>query len=193
MILLASASPRRQQLLEQIGVAFTVAPQDVDETVRAGEDPRAYVERIARAKAEGALPRLQSGQFSLVLAADTAVVCDDHVMGKPGDEDAAVAMLTALSGREHRVLTAVSVSDGTRFESAHSESRVRFRSISEEEARAYWLSGEPAGKAGAYGIQGIAAIFVSELHGSYSGVMGLPLFETAGLLAKFGISCLPPA
>ncbi|MEQ8954687.1 MAG: Maf family protein [Gammaproteobacteria bacterium] len=191
MILLASASLRRQQLLDQIGVSFTVLPQDVDESLRAGEEPADYVQRVAIAKAQSALPQLQQHNCRLVLAADTAVVCDGRVLGKPQSETEAVAMLLALAGREHRVLTAVTAGDANGLRQLLSESRVSFRDITEAEARAYWRSGEPGGKAGGYAIQGLAAIFVSDLHGSYSGVMGLPLYETACLLQQFAISCLP--
>ncbi len=193
-IILASASLRRQELLDQIGVRFTVSSQDIDESIRAGELPSDYVTRMAQEKAASALrahDATSSPDQRLVLAADTSVVCDAAVLGKPADEADALAMLLSLSGREHLVLCAVTVATRARQRTALSESRVRFREISAAEARHYYASGEPDGKAGAYAIQGYAAIFVEQIVGSYSGVMGLPLFETAQLLAEFGVSVLP--
>jgi septum formation protein len=187
-ILLASASPRRAQLLNQIGVCFHVQAQDIDETIRQGELPAHYVMRMAEEKAESALSRLGTDQQStLVLAADTSVVCDAEVLGKPESQSDAVTMLQLLSGREHLVLSAVTLAGVEKQESLLSESKVRFRKITEAEAERYYLSGEPIGKAGSYAIQGYGAVFVEQLIGSYSGVMGLPLFETAQLLSEFGI------
>ena len=189
-IILASASARRQQLLSQIGVSFSVRSQNIDESVLSGEAADTYVMRMAQEKAGSALAQLvgsDDANSSLVLAADTSVVCDDLVLGKPRDESDAVTMLRRLSCREHRVLSAVTVASAKRQLTALSESRVRFRAISVEEAQRYYRSGEPKGKAGAYAIQGYAAVFVEQLIGSYSGVMGLPLFETTKLLAEFGI------
>jgi len=189
-IILASASARRQELLSQIGVGFTVRSQDIDESIRPGELANDYVIRMAQEKAGSALNALHASKDlndSLVLAADTSVVCDDAVLGKPVDEADAVAMLRTLSGREHRVLSAVTLAMQDKQYSALSESRVKFREISVAEAQRYYRSGEPEGKAGAYAIQGYAAVFVEQLIGSYSGVMGLPLFETAQLLAKFSV------
>lgn len=189
-IILASASPRRQELLSQIGVRFTVQSQDIDESIFSAEIADDYVLRMAQEKAQSALSALPAvGELSqsLVLAADTSVVCDADVLGKPVDEADAVAMLMLLSGREHRVLSAVTVATQGRQSSRLSESRVQFREIGLEEAQCYARSGEPKGKAGAYAIQGYAAVFVKQIIGSYSGVMGLPLFETAQLLAEFDI------
>ena len=193
-IILASASSRRQELLTQIGVRFTVRSQYIDESVRIGEQANDYVSRMAREKANSALTALcvtKDSSDTLVLAADTSVVCDATVLGKPLDEADAVDMLRRLSGREHRVLTAVTLSTQDKQRTVLSESRVRFREISIEEAQQYYRSGEPLGKAGAYAIQGYAAVFVEQLVGSYSGVMGLPLFETAQLLAEFSVPMQP--
>jgi len=186
-IILASASPRRQELLTQIGVSFRVESQDIDETLRSGEAARDYVQRMADTKAESALHSLAEDSQRVVLAADTIVICDDEVMGKPANQADALRMLLQLSEREHHVLSAVTVATRSERYSAISDSSVYFRAIDPQEAERYWLSGEPAGKAGAYGIQGRAAVFVKHLVGSYSGVMGLPLFETAELLSRFDI------
>ena len=189
-IILASASSRRQELLTQIGVRFTVRSQYIDESIRIGELANDYVSRMAQEKANSALSALcvtKDSSDTLVLAADTSVVCDATVLGKPRDEADAVDMLRRLSGREHRVLSAVTLSTQDKQRTVLSESRVRFREISIEEAQQYYRSGEPLGKAGAYAIQGYAAVFVEQLVGSYSGVMGLPLFETAQLLAEFSV------
>jgi len=189
-IILASASPRRQELLAQIGVRFTVRSQYIDESIRIGELANDYVGRMAQEKANSALSALcvtKDSSDTLVLAADTSVVCDATVLGKPLDEADAVDMLRRLSGREHRVLSAVTLSTQDKQRTVLSESRVTFCEISIEEAQQYYRSGEPLGKAGAYAIQGYAAVFVEQLVGSYSGVMGLPLFETAQLLAEFSV------
>ncbi|QQS53313.1 MAG: septum formation inhibitor Maf [Candidatus Competibacteraceae bacterium] len=186
-IYLASASPRRRELLRQIGIAYRLLPVVVDETPLPDETPHAYVIRLARAKAEAGARALGRRQPAPVLGADTAVVVDGAILGKPGGRDEGLAMLARLSGREHRVLSAVALATEERGAVKVQASRVRFRDLSPAECRAYWDSGEPWDKAGGYGIQGRAATFVVELHGSYSGVMGLPLFETAELLREFGI------
>ena len=188
-IYLASASPRRAELLGQIGVRFSTLIPDLDETPLTGELPEDYVVRIAKEKAEFAGEHLVPAG-SAVLAADTAVVLGDDIFGKPLDRDDALAMLAKLSGREHRVFTAVAlyVEATTRF--VVSESKVEFKIFSPGEAEAYWNTGEPADKAGAYGIQGMGAVFVKHLQGSYSGVMGLPLFETAQLLSEAGLASM---
>jgi len=194
-IILASASARRQELLAQIGVSFTVRSQDIDESIRIAELAQDYVMRMAMEKAMSALSQLaasQGGDHTLVLAADTSVVCDADVLGKPSSESDALDMLLRLSGREHRVLSAVMLATKNKQAALLSESRVTFREISLAEARRYYASGEPEGKAGSYAIQGYGAVFVEQLHGSYSGVMGLPLFETAQLLTEFGVSGQPP-
>jgi septum formation protein len=181
-IVLASASPRRRALLDQLGIAHDVVPADVDESVRPGEAPDALALRLARAKAlEG---RRRDGGHRPVLGADTVVVADGEILGKPRDRGDAVRMLLQLAGREHQVLTAVAVAacgEGAVRE-ALSVTAVRMRPIGAAEAAAYWDSGEPAGKAGGYAIQGRGAMFIEHIAGSYSGVMGLPLYETARLL-----------
>jgi septum formation protein len=183
---LASASPRRRQLLEQLGLRFEVMAVDVDETPLPGEAPADYVLRLARAKAEAAARRL-GNPLALMLAADTAVVLETAILGKPRDREDGLAMLARLSGRRHQVLSAVALWRAGRLDTALSQSEVRFRGITAQEARSYWESGEPADKAGGYAIQGLGALFVEHLEGSYSGVMGLPLFETAELLQKAGV------
>jgi septum formation protein len=181
---LASRSPRRRELLAQLGLRPAVISADVDETPRADEDPQQFVARVALAKAKAGR---QTAPLPLpVLGADTAVVCDGRILGKPANADDALAMLRLLSGREHQVLTGVALL-GARQQTAVSDTRVRFRPIGAEEAAAYWASGEPRDKAGAYAIQGLGALFVERINGSYSGVVGLPLFETARLLAQEGI------
>lgn len=187
LIYLASHSPRRQQLLRQIGISFELLSVTVDETPRPGEDPAAHVARLALAKARAGWRQIQDRPRQPVLGADTDVVLDGVIFGKPRDQEDGLRMLQTLAGREHRVLSAVALVDGVREQARVQESRVRFRALSLEECEAYWATGEPADKAGAYAIQGRAAAFIAELHGSYSGVMGLPLFETAELLANFDV------
>ena len=191
-LFLASGSPRRRELLTQIGVPFAALSADIDETPLGEETPHAYVERLARGKADAGLLQMANDpaySTACVLGADTAVVLDGRILGKPVDEADALAMLAALSGREHEVLTAVAVVDEQHCETRVVSSRVSFRPISVEEARAYWASGEPRDKAGSYGIQGLGAVFVENLSGSYSAVVGLPLCETAEILQRFGIPC----
>ncbi|MSQ92458.1 MAG: septum formation inhibitor Maf [Gammaproteobacteria bacterium] len=183
-IRLASASPRRSQLLRQIGVAHEVRPVDLDESGRAGESPRDYVLRVAREKASAGAAM---GGDLPVLAADTVVSIGEEIFGKPRDENDGVRMLVALSGGSHDVLTAVALAKEGRIEMAISETRVTFRALSEAECRNYWAGGEPVGKAGAYAIQGFGAVFITRIEGSYSGVMGLPLCETAALLDAAGV------
>ncbi|MSQ62575.1 MAG: septum formation inhibitor Maf [Betaproteobacteria bacterium] len=187
-IYLASRSPRRQELLAQIGVKFEAMEIDVDESVTDGESPRAYVERLARAKAETGWRRVERDNLARapVLGADTTVAIDGRILAKPADDREAAAMLAALSGRQHEVLTAVAVKYDSRLESAVSISEVRFKTLSKEEIARYVATGECEDKAGAYGIQGHAARFVAELRGSFSGVVGLPLYETAQLLDRIG-------
>ncbi len=187
---LASTSPRRRQLLQQLGLAFEPLAIACEERPRPGERPRDYVLRVARDKAEAGL-RLPRARPELpLLAADTEVVLDDQVLGKPRDGQHAVDMLLALAGREHQVMSAVVVANAGRAHWAVQVSSVRLRRISRREAEAYWRSGEPAGKAGGYAVQGLGAVFIERLQGSYSGVMGLPLFETAELLARFDIQVI---
>ncbi|KAF1311425.1 nucleoside triphosphate pyrophosphatase [Pseudomonas putida] len=184
---LASGSPRRRELLAQIGVPFTVTSAPIDETPLPDESAVAYVERLARSKAEAGLASLAGP--AVVLGADTAVVLDGRILGKPENREDALAMLADLAGREHQVLTAVALSDGQCCLSVCVTSNVCFRAIDPQEAQRYWASGEPVDKAGGYAIQGLGAVFVTGLQGSYSAVVGLPLSETAELLAQFGIAC----
>lgn len=188
---LASASPRRRELLLQIGVPHRRVDAPIDESVLPGETPAAYVERLARAKAAAGLAALPVAD-ACVLGADTAVVLDGRILGKPLDRADGLAMLAALSGRNHEVLTAVAVADASRCRAQVVSSRVHFRPIAPVEQQAYWDTGEPLDKAGGYAIQGLAAIFVDRLEGSYSAVVGLPLAETAALLGEFGIGCWQP-
>ena len=189
---LASGSPRRRELLTQIGVPFSTVSAAIDETPLLNEAATAYVERLAREKARAGYKHVMVSppdDAFCVLGADTAVVLDGQILGKPVDEADALAMLMALSGREHEVLTAIALMDATRCETRVVTSAVRFRNISTQEAARYWASGEPLDKAGGYAIQGLGAVFVSGLEGSYSAVVGLPVCETAELLGHFGIPC----
>ena len=188
-LFLASASPRRRELLAQLGLRVRQLVVGVDETPRPDEDPAAYVQRLAHAKASAGLAQRPAGVQLPVLGADTAVVIDGRILGKPAGREQALEMLGLLSGRVHEVLSAVAVGKEA-VEVRLNRSRVRFRSLSDAERQAYWETGEPADKAGAYAIQGLGALFVTELHGSYSGVMGLPLYETAELLRRAGIPLL---
>lgn len=185
-IILASASPRRRQLLEQLGVEHTVYPADIPECPETDESPKAYVNRIAAEKS--LIVQERKIQHAAVLAADTEVVIDNEILGKPRDKQHAAMLLSRLSGREHQVLSAVSLRYGSSHWQATSISVVKFRDISKAEIEAYCQTGEPLGKAGAYAVQGIGAIFVRHMEGSYSGIMGLPLFETAGLLENIGLN-----
>jgi septum formation protein len=187
-LILASASPRRRDLLAQMGIGFEALAVEADENPRLGETPEQYVRRAA---AEKSLLGQQSCQSPLpVLGADTEVVVDGEVLGKPAGFGPAWEMLRRLSGREHVVLSAVSLRFGDRHWQALSVSQVAFRPITDAEIKAYWATGEPVGKAGAYAIQGLGAVFVERLNGSFSGVMGLPLFETASVLREVGIEVL---
>jgi len=191
-LFLASGSPRRRELLTQIGVPFTAISAPVDETPLAGEAAQAYVERLALAKAlagQRTLSAEQRGTGPVVLGCDTAVIVDGRILGKPVDESDALAMLSLLSGRSHDVFTAIALVDEQRQQVRSVTSRVQMRVIDSAEARRYWASGEPRDKAGSYAIQGLAAIFVESLQGSYSAVVGLPLCETAQALAEFGVTC----
>ena len=183
-IYLASASPRRRELLAQIGVPFRTVEADVDESPRAAESPESYVRRLAEHKADAVWARTGDAP---VLGADTTVEIDGRILGKPVDEADGVAMLELLSGRTHRVYTAAAVRSSAGLRSQLSRSEVSLRPIEDAERRSYWRTGEPRGKAGGYAIQGYAAVFVSDLKGSYSGVVGLPLFETAALLMAVGV------
>jgi septum formation protein len=193
VVILASASPRRTELLAQIGVPHRVVPAQIDERRAAGEPIEVCVRRLARNKAlevQVALAAVAGAAAAVelaVLGADTAVVVDDDLLGKPRDRADALAMLARLSGRWHQVLSAVALASANGLQCSLSRSELRFRALSARECAAYWDSGEPRDKAGAYAIQGLGAAFVEELRGSYSGVVGLPLFETAQLLAGAGV------
>lgn len=182
MLYLASQSPRRRELLDQIGEAHRTLDVDVEEIRQPGESPDAYVSRVARDKARAGFGHVMNEAGARVLGADTEVVLGDEVFGKPRDATDAAAMLGRLAGRDHRVISVVWLVDGTGERQASSVSTVRFAALSAEEIASYVASGECQGKAGAYAIQGRAAAFIEHLSGSYSGVMGLPLYETFRLL-----------
>ncbi len=183
---LASSSPRRREILEALGLEFTVGSVDIDEALEAGESAEQMVLRLAIAKAAAAAVE----PTRLVIGADTAVVLDGDVLGKPRGQEDAVAMLLKLSGCRHRVLTGVALRGPDSVQTALSSTDVLFREISRDEAFAYWQSGEPGDKAGSYGIQGRGGAFVVSISGSYSGVVGLPVYETAELLRAVGIDIL---
>ena len=186
MIYLASASPRRSALLDQIGIAHRVQAVEVDESALASEPPDRYVRRLAVLKAETLWQQLAAAQRQPVLGADTAVVLDSEILGKPRDEQDCLRMLGKLSARTHQVFTAVALRAPAGCEARVNVSEVTFRKLAAVEIRSYWRSGEPADKAGGYAVQGRAAIFIERIAGSYSGIMGLPLFETGELLAAVG-------
>ena len=196
-IYLASQSPRRSQLLDQIGVAHTLllpAPEEdaeALEVVLRGESPLHYVQRVTGLKLDAAVARLKARglQAAPVLCSDTTVALGREILGKPADAKDAVRILQALSGQTHRVLTAVAVQSGRKRLAAVSVSRVSFATMSRAQIKAYVESGEPMGKAGAYGVQGRAAAHIACIHGSYSGIMGLPVHETALLLRQVGVPC----
>ncbi len=184
LLYLASTSPRRREILATLGIEFKVIPVVTDESPLDGEAPREMVLRLAIAKAEAAT------QGDLVLAADTVVVLGDRMLGKPRDSDDAIEMLLALGGRRHQVMTGVALKTHIGTRAVLSTTDVQFREIGRDEAERYWQSGEPCDKAGAYGIQGLGGMFVTAIAGSYSGVMGLPVFETVELLKAAGIDVL---
>jgi len=185
---LASASPRRREILDGLGIHYLHGGVDLDESQRPGEDVESMVTRLAREKAL-AVDNGLAGNLP-VLGADTAVVLGHHVFGKPASEADAIGMLSALSGKAHRVLTAVAVRAGDRLDTAISDTEVVFRDIRPDEAHRYWQSGEPGDKAGAYAIQGLGGMFVRSISGSYTGVVGLPVFETVALLEAAGVIVL---
>jgi len=183
-VILASASPRRRQLLDLIGITHEIRPSNIDETMRPRETPRRHAERLAREKASAVAER---DPDLITIAADTIVVVNRKVLGKPRDADDAARMLVLLSGREHVVTTAVAVSRGKKLRSAVEEVRVKFRRLRDDEIEAYIATGEPMDKAGAYGIQGYGATIVERIEGDYFAVMGLPIVRLVGLLRDVGI------
>lgn len=187
-LILASASPRRLELLQQLGLDPEVCPADIDEMVHEGEHASDYVMRMAREKAQAVAQQYPAN--NVIVGSDTSVVVDDQVLGKPEDQEHAAQMLEMLSGRSHQVMSAVTVISSQGEQTLLSDTRVDFRSIGQDEMAAYWNTGEPLGKAGGYAIQGLGAGFIETIEGSYSGVMGLPLFETAQLLQRAGITVL---
>ena len=188
-IILASASPRRRELLERIGITnFTVAAPNVDESVEPGLSPADMVEELSLRKAKAAAESARPDD--LILAADTVVALDGNVLGKPKDGNDAFAMLSALSGREHRVYTGITVLRGDRAVTQHEATAVTFRALSPDEIWGYIATGEPLDKAGAYGIQGVGALLVSGIRGDYSNVMGLPVFRLGRILRDFGLDLL---
>ncbi|MEW6462164.1 MULTISPECIES: nucleoside triphosphate pyrophosphatase [Pseudomonas] len=188
-LFLASASPRRRELLAQIAVPCVTQIASIDETPLPAEPAAVYVERLALEKARAGLRALGERADAVVLGADTAVVLDGRILGKPADFAESREMLLSLSGRSHQVMTAVALVGTGRESSRVVTSEVSFRTLGEAEIAAYWASGEPCDKAGSYGIQGLAAVFVNRVQGSYSAVVGLPLCETAEMLGQFGIAC----
>ncbi|NMH59950.1 Maf family protein [Alteromonas ponticola] len=189
-LLLASASPRRTALLSQIGIAHQVKAVDIDESALPDESPRQQVIRLAQQKARTAFDALPESQraVTVVLASDTLIALDGNSLGKPADENACVEMLTAMSGREHEVLTAITVCSASVIKSQCINTKVLFADLTRAEMLAYWQSGEPADKAGSYAIQGIGGQFVKAINGSVSAVIGLPLYETKQLLKEFGVT-----
>ena len=190
-IILASNSPRRRELLAQIGIRdFQILSPDVDEAVEPGLSPARMVEALSLRKAQAAAGR--AGADDLIIAADTVVALDGRVLGKPRDQEEAFAMLSALSGREHRVYTGVTVLGGGQAATEHEETAVAFRALSPEEIRDYIATGEPMDKAGAYGIQGVGALLVQGIRGDYCNVVGLPLFRLGRMLSGFGVKLPRP-
>lgn len=187
MIYLASQSPRRRELLKQLGVDFSILDVDVPEHREPGEPPDDYVSRVAREKAAAGLMQVVAVPNAIVIGADTEVILGDDVFGKPADAEDAARMLRRLAGRAHRAVSVVWCVSASREEHATSDSTVEFMPLDDADIAAYVASGEAFGKAGAYAIQGRAAAFVKHLAGSHSGVMGLPLHETAQLLRRFGL------
>lgn len=184
-LILASQSPRRKELLQQLGYHFACLPADIDESVQLNEKPEQYVARLALEKAS-VVAAIQTGN-KVVLGSDTSVVFGEHILGKPKSLTDCIAILSMLSGKSHRVITAIAVVQGQRKKVQLVVTEVDFKTLNEAEIKRYWQTGEPQDKAGAYGIQGIAGQFVKQIRGSYSAVVGLPLYETAQLLTEFGV------
>ena len=184
-LILASSSPRRAEILRQIGVNFKIVPAEIDETPFSDENAVDYVQRMAVEKVQKVIDTISND--GPVLGADTVVVLGSKIFGKPKSFDDALTMLNALSGSTHQVLTSVAMGENTEFKQLLSFTEVRFRTISTHECHTYWQTGEPRGKAGAYAIQGYGAVFVESIKGSYSGVVGLPIAETEQLLRQFNV------
>ncbi len=182
MIVLASGSPRRRELLAQVGVDFAVQVFEIDESVLPNESPVAYVERLAQQKAQATVPHLPAQ--TIVIAADTTVTIDGNILGKPVDAEDAYRMWRLLSGRTHQVMTGVAVACGDQLRYTHVVTQVEMLALTEQQMQAYWQTGEPLGKAGGYAIQGLGAAFIPAIRGSYSNVVGLPLVETLDLLQQ---------
>lgn len=189
-LVLASTSPRRKELLQQIGVTFTQLNIDINEEVKVNENAEQYVLRLAKEKAAAGFELLSDAdkKSHVILAADTTVVCDDLILAKPESLKHSMAILTQLSKREHFVMTAIGLHSKDRMVQQVVTTKVSFKEISASEIEAYWQTGEPRDKAGSYGIQGLGAVFVESIEGSYSNVVGLPLCETAQLLNQFNIA-----
>ena len=187
-LILASGSPRRADLLRQLGLSFSVVVPSVDEMPRRNEDSFKYVERMAKDKNAEIRKRLAS--VDLVLSADTVVVYQSRILGKPKSKTEGLSMLRLLSERTHKVITGVALTTKTQKKFCFVETKVKFRRLSDHEIQAYWMTKEPKDKAGSYGIQGLGALFVSRIEGSYSNIVGLPLMETGELLKQLGIDCL---
>ena len=189
-IYLASASPRRRELLEQIGVSYQLLSVEVDEALQVNESPESYVSRLALEKARAGWQLVENKDKKPVLGADTSVVINNEILGKPVDKDHAIEMLMSLSGQTHQVMSGIALVSENDEKVQVNTSSVTFRDLSKAEIEAYWHTGEPADKAGSYAIQGRAAMFITRLEGSFSGVMGLPLYETAELLQNVGVNLL---
>ena len=186
-LILASQSPRRKELLTQLGYNFICQPADIDESILENESAKQYVARLALEKSMVVAKR-QENTDSVVLGSDTSVVFQEKILGKPTCLDDCIAILSMLSGNSHKVMTAIAVAKGHHSDVVVVTTEVTFKKLSEAEIIRYWHTGEPQDKAGAYGIQGIAGQFVKQIHGSYSAVVGLPLYETAQLLSSFGVN-----
>ncbi|MBA6389732.1 septum formation inhibitor Maf [Colwellia sp. BRX10-3] len=184
-LILASQSPRRKELLQQLGYDFICLPADIDESVLPTETPEQYVARLALEKARAIAK--QHGEDVVVLGSDTSVVFGQHILGKPESLTDCLATLKMLSGNSHQVITAIAAVKGERSSVVVVRTEVDFKVLTEQEIKHYWQTGEPQDKAGAYGIQGVAGQFVKQIRGSYSAVVGLPLYETAELLSAFGV------
>ena len=192
MIVLASASPRRKELLSNLVNEFEIKPADIDETPFALEQPQEYVVRMAREKAEAAIAHYQLSHRDVIIASDTSVVLGETILGKPENFAHAQSMLRALSGTTHEVMTSLCVCNGglNRVATTNVISQVEFRELSDLEIEHYWATGEPQDKAGAYAIQGLGGMFVKHITGSFSAVVGLPVYEVTQLLSEFGVSPL---